>query len=702
MNRKNVPMAAALKLHAMGFNVCAIARRSKRPAHAWNDPLNAPWTVVRQPVAVVRSLGHQWSQQERVVNGQVLQPIDRVGVICGIGDLRCIDVDAVKDDNGEPAAPTPEEVYVLLLDGLGLPSDYRWGGRSSSGAGWHILVRCPDSLPWKGGVARFSPIPDYADRFGAIELRWHSCQTALPRTGDVIGYHPDMLESAPATVSLDRILRAVAAIAVPSDDARPPTPPARNGTHPPEADDVAAILHWLAGAVPGQRHPRLYRAAYQCGRLFANGACGEATKQTLIDIGARIGLPDEETRRTVEDGWSAGAAAGARPPTKRRAPPPERRTVAPVTVLWGAEIDRIPPPTPLIDGVLTIGKTTLLVGPSEAGKSTVAIHIACLVAQRYPSIYVAAESADMVRNQIRAWEQTHHASRGLFGLVPHAVPLPDGVDSLIDAVIAARARLVVLDTLSACLTGVDENDARDMSAVIEAINRLAAAASAAALVLHHPNKSGSSAFRGHSLIVNNTHTLLRLTPNPDRHGVVTLVAERHKGVRIAPLHLAIGTATIQETIYADPRYGALTAPTVLPPAAVADEARSLTAVQRTLLTLLAELDAEGGADTRDLARMVCERERVSESLARAEIARAAQATWISPHAPPALRRLTEAGRAALARDRECHAPVTTLAINPHLPPHPGVVSAADAAATTPPSATVAPDDAGAEEVWHDC
>jgi adenosyl cobinamide kinase/adenosyl cobinamide phosphate guanylyltransferase len=660
---------AALALHALGFNVCAIARGSKTPAHPWNDPLRAPWTTTRQPRSVVVGLGWGWRQQERIHNGCVYPPIDRIGLICGVGHLRGIDIDAGKDPTGRPRAPVPESVYRTLCAALDLPPDYPWGGRSASGCGWHLLLRCPDPLPTDAGVLTYAPIlpsPEAAWPFGALELRWERCLIALPRHGDQIGYHPRMLHVQPAERPLEAILAAVERIAA----------PARGRGAPPLPDPA-----WDGGSAASHAPPPLPDPAWDGGSAASH---------------APPPLPDPA--------WDGGNAAS-------HAPPPLR-----LTVVWGADIDRIPPPVPLVHGWLTLGQVALLVGPSESGKSTVAVHLACTVAQHYPVLYVAAENSGGVRNQIRAWEQVHQRPRGSIGVIlgPIRAADPGTIAALRHTAGACHARLIVVDTLSACLPGVDENNAQEMSAIVDALNRLAAATDAAVLVLHHPTKSGS-AYRGHSTLVNNTNSLHVLAPDPAiAHGVV-LTTERHRGERRPPCHLVIGVVPVAETHYTDPRYGVVRSPVVLPPDSPFMPPPTLSPCQHTLLRILADLDGDGPISTTDLIRMVAASvTALRESVIRRELAAAVRRGWITGGETMG-RRITASGRTVLdAVEAARGAPHPAFEVNVHLPPLQPPLHRASAApvmpgpppGTAPIAPPAAADDVSdlqrEEDQWHEC
>ena len=133
-----------------------------------------------------------------------------VGVLMGINNLRCFDLDKVEDP----------DILETILSELDLPEDYRWVVQSGSGEGFHIYFLCqgptPKSPPERGlpelllgekAVYKF-----YLKQEGVcdhIELRWKDCQTALPPSMHESGgmytfFHNEPMEL-PATVEAEKV-----------------------------------------------------------------------------------------------------------------------------------------------------------------------------------------------------------------------------------------------------------------------------------------------------------------------------------------------------------------------------------------------------------------------------------------------------------------------------------------------------------------
>jgi P4 family phage/plasmid primase-like protien len=269
------PRQAAQHLWKLGANITAIPTGGKHPAHEWNNP-NAPWATERQPDGFVASL--KWPTVPTLYNARLYPAIETVGVICGINGWRWIDVDARRDADGNKIA-VPPFVRDALLDALDLPDDYEWVGRSKSGLGWHIAIRCDGALPAAiadarsadkandgggAGVKIGTPREGWAAMFDHIELRWEHCQTILPGTTSYNGHIPT---EPPAVVTVDQVVNAFLSVAEPKRPAVKATPTSPRATAAPSerfvwdtaTDDAITqafdLVAWFVAELGGDTQP---------------------------------------------------------------------------------------------------------------------------------------------------------------------------------------------------------------------------------------------------------------------------------------------------------------------------------------------------------------------------------------------------------------------------------------------------------------
>ena len=191
--------------------------------------------------------------------------------------------------------------------------------------------------------------------------------------------------------------------------------------------------------------------------------------------------------------------------------------VGPFKSRFGAMfLDQLDAPGPefewLISGWLSVGDKSIIGGPSQSGKSFLAIHAGMCIAfgtQFFGSdvkqglvIYIAGEGARGVKKRLRAWRKhfgVQYTRDTPFVLLQTPVNLyaADGDTAALIAEIVAIAaqfaaplRLIVIDTLATAAVGADENASRDMGIVMSNVGKINEATRAHIALVHHMNASG--------------------------------------------------------------------------------------------------------------------------------------------------------------------------------------------------------------------
>lgn len=182
-------------------------------------------------------------------------------------------------------------------------------------------------------------------------------------------------------------------------------------------------------------------------------------------------------------------------------------------IVYGDAIKDIPPPAPLVAGVLDLNTLALLYGPSGCTKTFIALDLALSVATRTwwhgraveagPVLYVVAEGLGGIGARVDAWQRQRQVWKaGETSWLPMAVNMLDplAVDGLVEVVREIRPRLVVLDTFARCMVGGDENTARDVGTAVENAERLRRACGGCILLVHHSGKDVEAGARGSSAL----------------------------------------------------------------------------------------------------------------------------------------------------------------------------------------------------------
>lgn len=195
----------------------------------------------------------------------------------------------------------------------------------------------------------------------------------------------------------------------------------------------------------------------------------------------------------------------------------------------------------LIHQVITASQVSMIVGPSQHGKSFFAVEMGMCVArgvdffghraERGGVLYIAAESGRGLKKRLRAYRAWHDlkAKDPLpFILLPGKFNLfadDESADALIEDGVewnrlflerfGVPLRLVVIDTFAAATPGADENSARDVTPVLARANRISEELNVAVSVVHHANAGGVKP-RGHTSIFANVENVVSVELNDKR------------------------------------------------------------------------------------------------------------------------------------------------------------------------------------------
>lgn len=223
-------------------------------------------------------------------------------------------------------------------------------------------------------------------------------------------------------------------------------------------------------------------------------------------------------------------------------------TAQPFTSRFGAVTwDQIDAPgktyEQLVKGLLTCNELSMLLGESQSGKSFVAIDLAMAIARgvdffgrrvlRGGVIYQAGESATGVRRKRLPAYRRHYdvaGDRVPFVLLQEPLDLytsEDATDAFIEECrYWAKTfgdlplRLIVIDTFNKATPGANENDGKDMGAVLARCDRIRRETGAHVMLVHHLNSGGTKA-RGHTSLfanVENVITVKRIEDASDGDG----------------------------------------------------------------------------------------------------------------------------------------------------------------------------------------
>lgn len=195
--------------------------------------------------------------------------------------------------------------------------------------------------------------------------------------------------------------------------------------------------------------------------------------------------------------------------------------------------------------------------PKRARKTFLAADIALSVSTGLPSVlgavrpgsdddcldslYVIGEGSGGMPDRVTAWCQSRNVDeRELNGILWLRGPLQLGDRRSVEdaAQRFAETRLIVIDTLARCMSGLDENSTADMSKAVNALDLLRDKTGAAILVVHHSGQDASRGMRGSTALLGAADTVIRMTG--DKAGAVRVeMTEQKDYVEADTVHLRL-------------------------------------------------------------------------------------------------------------------------------------------------------------------
>lgn len=251
--------------------------------------------------------------------------------------------------------------------------------------------------------------------------------------------------------------------------------------------------------------------------------------QTAIDGARRKGW-------TPEAQYASPAALQIATEASFDAPP---KTLPPLE--WFDDVEPALADAYIVKGLLSQGAMSVVYGPSNSGKTFLALDLAFHIAigaawrgrriRQAAVLYLAAEGGRGVANRIAALKQETGVCEVPLALRRAGLDLLHSQANLQELVDLARAvqenfpelpLLIVIDTLSRIMAGGDENSAADMTALIRNIDAIREATGAHIMLVHHTGKDTARGARGHSSLRAATDTEIEVgNDNGARAALVT-------------------------------------------------------------------------------------------------------------------------------------------------------------------------------------
>lgn len=206
----------------------------------------------------------------------------------------------------------------------------------------------------------------------------------------------------------------------------------------------------------------------------------------------------------------------------------------------------------MVKGWLSRSGLSMLYGPSNAGKTFIALDMAMHIAAGKPwrgckvvggpVLYIAAEGGAGVRNRLAAFK----CERPDMGSAPFML-LPIGLDlhapgdglAVCEALHDVAPALVVVDTLARSMGAGDENTAKDAAMFVRNCDLIREATGAHVMVVHHTGKDEERGARGSSALRAAVDTEISVTSEGE------IQCKKQRDMAYAePLHFSLRSVTL--------------------------------------------------------------------------------------------------------------------------------------------------------------
>ena len=289
-----------------------------------------------------------------------------------------------------------------------------------------------------------------------------------------------------------------------------------------EAYAIRALQELLAGRIPN---------AEETNRLTGDvRACIDALNTALQADGV-VAVRQVFTALAKDRPWLMKLAT-QQPPSaqdeqaQKEQPPTRRIRFRPDSVFENRPIRQW-----LIPTMLPQSGIAMVFGPPGCGKSFLTMAWSLCIASGTPWLgrpvlqgpvaYIAGEGSFGLGPRIRAWKaQTGFQGESGVQWFDETIMLQDAGNlheliTALDEDFPTPPVLVVIDTLSRCSGGADENSNTDMAKVIAAADSLQQRFHCTVLIVHHAGKDKDRGPRGASSLIGNTETIIEVAPTDE-------------------------------------------------------------------------------------------------------------------------------------------------------------------------------------------
>ena len=226
-------------------------------------------------------------------------------------------------------------------------------------------------------------------------------------------------------------------------------------------------------------------------------------------------------------------------------------------------------PDELVQGLITVGSSSVVYGDSNSGKTFFVLDMCCAIARGVEwmgrktepglVIYLATESPNSIKTRLQAYQRHHGCLVPNFAVVQVPVNFYERntdvtaickLVEMTEAKYGQKARIIVGDTLARISAGANENSGEDMGPVMARFDALSKETGAHVLVIHHNGKDQAKGARGWSGIRAHIDTEIELVEK-DGQRTATITKQRELPGKMTEIYFGLHVIKLGTTKWGD-------------------------------------------------------------------------------------------------------------------------------------------------------
>lgn len=212
-----------------------------------------------------------------------------------------------------------------------------------------------------------------------------------------------------------------------------------------------------------------------------------------------------------------------------------------------------------VDSLIAKNSTNVIYGNPGSMKTFCALDLGLSIANGHnfhslktldpgPVVYLCFEGIVSLGSRIRAWfkDKGTEPNENMYVLSVlsemHSVKAIERMTKYISELVPGGPKLVIVDTMSRCISGLDENSSGHMSQFIVNLEQLKHKLDTSVLIVHHSGKNENSGMRGSTVLLGACDTVINISKE---NSLVSFKVKKQK--HTSPISLKLHVKSVDDT-----------------------------------------------------------------------------------------------------------------------------------------------------------